>query len=78
VARATDNIVPVRFSLRLRLFGFTSGVNLSRLGMTDNDRQTRDSPLISATSPHLRRNAEIPEPEDLTHKGLYESVPTHI
>jgi hypothetical protein len=46
--------------------------------MTDNDRQTRDSPLISATSPHLRRNAEIPEPEDLTHKGLYAKVPTHI
>jgi hypothetical protein len=39
VALATANTVPVRFSLLLRLFGLTSGVNLSRLGMTDNDRQ---------------------------------------
>jgi len=78
VARATDRIVPVRFSLIERDFGLTSGVAFSRLGMTDNDRQTRDSPLKKATSPHLRRNAEIPEPEDLTHKGLYESVATHI
>jgi hypothetical protein len=42
VALATANTVPVRFSLLLRLFGLTSGVNLSRLGMTDNDRQHTD------------------------------------
>ena len=74
VARATDRIVPVLASLIDKDFGLTSGVFFSRLGMTDNDRQRRDSPLKKATSSLFRRNTEIPEPEVLTHKGIYGNV----
>jgi hypothetical protein len=58
VARATDRIVPVLASLIDKDFGVTSGVNLSRLGMTDNDRQNSDSPLKKATSSLFRRNTK--------------------
>lgn len=48
VALATANTVPVRFSLLLRLFGLTSGVNLSRLGMTTQcDFRQRFQPMFT-------------------------------
>jgi hypothetical protein len=68
VALATANTVPVRFSLLLRLFGLTSGVNLSRLGMTDNDRQHTDFNQC------LRASDRGPEKEVLTRKALYATV----
>jgi hypothetical protein len=58
VALATDSIVPVLASLIDKDFGLTSGVAFSRLGMTDNDRQTSDSPLKKATSSLFRRNTK--------------------
>jgi len=42
VARATDSIVPVLASLIASDFGVISGVDFSRLGMTDNDRHGSD------------------------------------
>lgn len=68
VALATANTVPVRFSLLLRLFGLTSGVNLSRLGMTDNDRQHTDFNQC------LRASDRGPEKEVLTRKAVYATV----
>ena len=68
VALATANTVPVRFSLLLRLFGLTSGVNLSRLGMTDNDRQHTD---FNQCLPASDRG---PEKEVLTRKAVYETL----
>lgn len=68
VARATDRIVPVLASLWLSDFGVISGVNLSRLGMTDNDRQRRDH------KPSFIGNPERTKPECLTHKAICESL----
>ena len=74
VSRQAASTFSFRFSLRCRLWGLAFGATDSSSGMTDNDRQRRDSPLKKATSPHFRRNAEIPEPEELTHKGIYGNV----
>lgn len=68
VALATANTVPVRFSLRLKLFGLKSGVDFSSVGMTDNDRQHTDFNQC------LRASDRGPKKEVLTRKAVYATV----
>jgi hypothetical protein len=75
VSRQADSIASFLFSLRCRLWGLAFGATDSSSGIGS---LCPTKQRLATEKGHFATKTEIPEPEDLTHKGLYVKVPTHI